>query len=95
LNRLEQENSSHGSKAKSTVDCVQGGSSAGRIGIATVLLVVALAVWVDDLAVARNLTLGELGILVGLAVLSDVISGSEPESTLDALKFRGLDAADR
>jgi hypothetical protein len=94
-NRLEKEDSGHGSKTKSTVDSTEAGG--GTSLIATAALAGRLASGdggVDELALAEVLALDELLVLKRLverASLGDVVGGLEVESTLDAVKLGGLD----
>jgi hypothetical protein len=100
-NSSEKEDSSHGSKAKSTVDCAESGSGTGLgIAVAAGLVggLVAACTGVLKLALAVELAaLNELLVLKGLvevgASISDIAGRLEVEDTLDAVKCGSLDTS--
>lgn len=95
MNNLEEEDSSHGSKAESTVDSAEAGS--GVLLVTTSTLgggLVPGGSGVNDLSEAGKTTLDQLlvaEVLVEVAGIGDVLAGLEVEGTLDAIKLRRLD----
>jgi hypothetical protein len=94
---LEEENSGHSGKTKSTSSGAESGSSTSRVVARATLLgtLVALTSRVDELALALVATLDELLVLEGLvgsAGSGDVVGGLEVEGTGNAVELGGRDA---
>jgi len=92
MSRLDEENGSHGSKAKGTVHCAESGGSALLVAAGVGAGVGALSAGVLELALAGEGTLDELlllQILVERARVGDVIRRLDVESSLDGVKLGG------
>jgi hypothetical protein len=93
MNCLEEENSGHGSKTKSTVDCAQGRSSAlGTVVVTVVAFVRSFASRVLELALTLVFTLDGLLLAHGVVVVAGHVLGRlEVEGALDGVKLGGFD----